>query len=71
MPQLVLAASNWLNLSLIVESIREVKSRFRQYRVYKHTHKELSSLTDRELNDIGINRGMIKSIAMEAYLDAR
>lgn len=71
MSQLVLTASNWLNLSLITESIRELKSRFRQYRVYKQTYKELSSLTDRELNDIGINRGMIKSVAMEAYLDAR
>lgn len=31
--------------------------------VYKRTLKELECLTDRELEDIGIHRGMIKDIA--------
>jgi uncharacterized protein YjiS (DUF1127 family) len=32
----------------------------------RSTIKELSALTDRELNDIGINRSMIRYIAEQA-----
>lgn len=35
------------------------------------TIKELSKLSDKELRDIGIGRGDIYSIAMEAYFDNR
>lgn len=35
-------------------------------RVYKQTIRELSGLTSRELNDLGINRSMISRIALEA-----
>ena len=35
--------------------------------VYKRTVNELSSLTDRELADLGIHRGMIRSIALGHY----
>ena len=31
---------------------------------YRNTYNELSSLTDYELNDIGITRGDIKRVAM-------
>ena len=31
---------------------------------YKKTYNELSSLTDRELNDIGIRRSDIRSVAL-------
>ena len=41
------------------------------YKVYRQTYNELNILSDSELNDIGINRGMIHSIAMEAYFDSR
>ena len=33
------------------------------------TIKELSALTDKELRDIGISRGMIRSVAEGAYRD--
>ena len=35
-------------------------------RVYRTTLTELSSLTNRELSDLGISRSMIKGIAIEA-----
>lgn len=35
-------------------------------RMYRTTLSELSSLTNRELADIGINRSMIQRLAMEA-----
>ena len=38
-------------------------------RLYNQTVRELDSLTDRELKDLGITRGMIRSIAMESYYD--
>lgn len=34
--------------------------------MYRATMNELSALDDRDLNDLGINRSMIKSIATEA-----
>lgn len=37
----------------------------------QQTIRELHALSDKELNDIGINRGMIRSIAMESYFDNR
>ncbi len=37
-----------------------------QRKVYRTTVAELEVLTNRELNDLGISRSMIKSIAIEA-----
>ena len=38
-------------------------------RLYKQTVRELDGLSDRELRDLGITRGMIRSVAMESYYD--
>lgn len=38
-------------------------------REQKQTYKTLQSLTDRELNDIGISRGDIRAIAMDIWED--
>ncbi len=40
--------------------------RFSQYRVYRNTVNELNCLSDRELSDLGLNRSMIRRIALEA-----
>lgn len=37
-----------------------------QYRIFRQTVNELSALSTRDLADLGIHRGNIKSIAMEA-----
>lgn len=35
-------------------------------KVYKDTVRELNSLTNRELADIGINRSLIRAVALDA-----
>ena len=42
---------------------------FNDASVYRKTYRELSALSDYELRDIGINRGMIHDIAKQAQLD--
>jgi uncharacterized protein YjiS (DUF1127 family) len=42
-----------------------VLSRIRAYLKYKSTIRELSRLTDRELDDVGINRFQIDAIARD------
>ena len=48
---------------------QRLAKRYRQYTIYKNTVTELNRLSDRELNDIGIHRSMIHSIAMEVHYD--
>ena len=38
-------------------------SRIQKWRSYRRTYNELSKLTNRELDDLGLNRGDIMSIA--------
>lgn len=42
-------------------------SYFRKLRAYNDTRSQLSRLSARELDDIGLNRGDIDDIAKEAY----
>jgi len=44
-----------------------IKRSFSAWRQARRTFNELSRLTSRELNDLGINRGDISSIARGAY----
>jgi uncharacterized protein YjiS (DUF1127 family) len=46
-----------------------VKREMMKNRQYRRTYNELSKLSDKELYDIGLHRGMIHSVAMEAILD--
>ena len=46
--------------------IAQIKERHAAYRVYRTTLNELSTLSSRDLADLGINRANIKSIAYEA-----
>jgi uncharacterized protein YjiS (DUF1127 family) len=41
-------------------------TRIASYRVYRETFAELSSLSDRDLTDLGLGRSGIRSIALEA-----
>ncbi|SEK62293.1 DUF1127 domain-containing protein [Pacificibacter marinus] len=43
-----------------------VAQRMARYRVYRETLVELESLTDRDLNDLGLSRAGIKAVALEA-----
>jgi uncharacterized protein YjiS (DUF1127 family) len=48
---------------------KNITTRYIRHRDYVITVRDLERLSDRELNDIGIHRSMIRSIAMEAYYD--
>jgi len=65
MTHYVLTASSWLQDAIegFNDLRRSMKLRAERKASYKKTLKELSKLTDFELNDIGICRGDIKNIA--------
>jgi len=44
---------------------RELLERFERYRKYRQTYNALQRLSDYELKDIGMSRGMIKRVALE------
>jgi uncharacterized protein YjiS (DUF1127 family) len=46
--------------------IERIGTHFKQRRVYNRTHAELSQLSTRELDDLGISRSMISRLAYEA-----
>lgn len=48
----------------------DLSERFARYRVYRRTLDELYTLSDRELNDLGLNRSMLKRVAYEAAYKA-
>ena len=43
-----------------------LRARRAKYAVYRETLHELETLSDRELNDLGITRGEIRGIAYQA-----
>ena len=65
MTHYVLTASSWLQDAIegFNDLRRSMKLRAERKASYKRTLKELSRLTDFELNDLGICRGDIKNIA--------
>ncbi|RYH04387.1 DUF1127 domain-containing protein [Salipiger sp. IMCC34102] len=60
--------------SVRTETFLGLKTQFSNYMArraaYNRTYAELSSLTDRELSDLGLSRGMIRAVAQEAALTA-
>lgn len=63
MTQYVLSVTEWLNFSGILDFFRDLKRSYEHNKKVRQTIKELSKLTDRELNDIGISRGDIWAVA--------
>ena len=51
------------NLGLLGGIVMRLKGWFGEQRRYRQTMNELSALTDRELEDIGISRGDIEGVA--------
>lgn len=50
----------------LIELPAHLAERTAKYRLYRETLGELSRLSDRELADVGISRGMIRDVALEA-----
>ena len=55
--------------ALEAEGLRRVQAELRKYKSYRETYDQLMKLSDKELKDLGISRGMIHSIALESYTD--
>lgn len=59
-------------LGLRITALRDsVTAYLRQRRVYRNTLSELRALSDRELNDLGLNRSMLARLAYEAAYKAQ
>lgn len=65
MTQAILAAGNALHIHALLDFFRDLKRSYNKRQKINATIKELSKLTDHELNDIGIARGDIWAIAHE------
>ena len=63
MTQYVLAASEWLNFRGILDFFRDLKRSWDHRANVNETIKQLSALSDRELNDMGISRSDIRQVA--------
>ncbi len=50
----------------IAATFKSAAQRFANYRVYRKTVSELSALSARDLDDLGLSRSMIKRTALEA-----
>ncbi len=53
-------------LDRIAALATQIREAARRRSVYRQTLRELNALTNRELNDLGLNRTMLTRIAMEA-----
>ncbi len=47
-------------------NLRSISQKLAAWRRYREAIRELSQLTDRELNDIGIRRGEIETIVRQS-----
>ena len=65
MTQIVLTASSFLlsPIEVIINFFRAIGRKLEENREYRQTLRELSLLSNRELNDIGMTRGDIYSVA--------
>ena len=53
-------------LDRIIAAYKGFVERNEQYKVYRTTFNELNGLSGRELADLGLNRSMIRDVAIEA-----
>ena len=66
MTNVILTVSNWLNFGFIIDTYMTVVRSIERRAHIRSTIKELNKLSDRELDDMGICRGMIVEIAQGA-----
>ena len=66
MTALVLNTANTIGWTL-KDFYKKIEAHFKAQALARSTRNELSSLSDRELQDIGMHRGMITKAAHDAY----
>lgn len=54
-------------MKTLVNFLLKIKSQYTHYREVQQTINELSKLTNKELNDIGLSRGDIWYVAHESH----
>ncbi|MGC3936522.1 DUF1127 domain-containing protein [Roseobacter sp. EG26] len=52
-------------LAFTASLLNAAAQRYATHRVYRQTYDELAGLSERELNDLGLSRSMIKGLAWE------
>lgn len=67
MTQHILAASQFFHLDWVSSFVYRLVSRIERRSKINATIKELSALSNKELNDIGISRGEIRHIAESSF----
>jgi uncharacterized protein YjiS (DUF1127 family) len=72
----ILPVAKFIELSVISRAVHKVSNfisvladKHAKYKEQKETFKTLQSLSNRELNDIGISRGDIRSIANDTWVE--
>ena len=63
MTALAMRTATWVGLPGLANWFKNLNKRLQARRLEKETYKQLSALSDRELNDMGIGRSDIRSIA--------
>ncbi|MEL6531735.1 MAG: DUF1127 domain-containing protein [Pseudomonadota bacterium] len=53
-------------IARLTDVISDLKRQWAFYRVYRTTYAELSGLSARELGDLGLSRGDLRRVALEA-----
>lgn len=66
MTALVLNTANTIGWTL-KDFYKKIEAHFKAQALARRTTRELSSLNDRELQDIGMHRGLIGKAAKDAY----
>jgi uncharacterized protein YjiS (DUF1127 family) len=61
--------ATWIGLPSFAGWLKKLSVKLKARKLANQTVKELSRLSDRELNDMGIHRGMIRSLAEDHYDD--
>jgi len=63
MTALAIRTATWVGLPGVANWFKNLRKNLHQRRMIKTTIRELSALSDRELNDMGLARGDIYSVA--------
>ena len=63
MTALAIRTATWVGLPGIANWIKNLNQKLKQRRLERQTFNELSSLSDRDLQDLGISRTDIRSIS--------
>ena len=71
MTALAIRTATWVGLPGVANWFKNLNQKLQARRLEKQTYTELSALTNRELQDLGIGRSDIRSIAKGTFDDDR